>query len=1529
MKFAKKVLSIVLSSIIFMSSITGTVSVLADTSFLPPSEPVYEGISEGITTVKPNVKIDNKYAVSKNDIESGKIDANTNFKNQIDETTLSNYYSFTPTKTGIYSISVKSAPVYVGYNLALYNKYLSKKYFTKADAAEASKTYSNSHEGLYEDTTFSKPLTKDSNKDLVTVENVEDKDAFLSSQTNVKAELYEFREIHSWKYDNNSAKVIPDKETVFTDSYAEHLNLKDDYLIANKTYYFKVTVKSFLDTQEVRNNKGEKYVNVVKTSANPHAQLSIDLVSNNEAKYIIDYHTSDKTQTNYSEDIKPQKVNVPANYIGSGYDEPQYNGEHAVVSKENNYIPYVERHISVPFCTAEYYGCFDSNATTAIVKNTFNDIKVTSFTNYSNNIQTLVLGTNIKSLQGLNKTTAPNLKDVYYSGTKEQWDKIDKTGNDALEQASIHFESDYSDEIIKGTCGKNLTYTFNKTTGVMTISGTGDMYDYTNTNENSTAPWQAFKNKITSILIEDGVTSIGNNAFSYSDAKSISIPDSVTIIGDKAFLHCSITGTFTIPKNINKIGTNAFLYCDNISEFKVDSANQNYCSTENGVLFNKSKTTLIQAPALISTKTYVIPNGVKSISEGAFTNCKNILQFQFPESLNQINMRAFSGSGIENITLPNNINIDTNALFENCTNLTSVKLPNNLTAINSYAFNNCQKLTTIYIPKSVTSIYNNAFKGCENLTDVNYDGYQDQWDKINLGTFLEDAPNANINVIVHKHDYKAIVTKPTCTEKGYTTYICSQCGDSYKTDYIDKIEHSIVIDEAKEATCTSTGLTEGSHCSICNVVIKAQTIIPKTEHQFEISENSATCTKEGYIIYTCKNCGELKANRTNALGHNYITEIIAPTCLQKGYTNHICSRCGDTFKDNFTEKTEHKFGDYVFDNNATCSADGTKTAICTLCGSHSTITAEGTKTPHDLRFVQDTATCTQSGYLISNCKNCDYISKVFSPKKDHTYILESNTATCQHEGECTFKCSVCNDTYKQPSPKTDHNYYEWNITKQPSCQNYGLAVRSCRNCGATDSKHLDKVAHSQISVEEIAPTCQKTGLTAGTICKVCGEVINGRQPIAKISHNYILDEVASRPATCTETGMNYYKCTMCGNSYETVTSIKSHNYELIEHNDSTPNKRGYDMFKCASCNDTYTEWLPYASDNSVLVAAIMMASLFNKADFSQASFEDFKKIYDSCKALANKNSSQEEIDAAITNIINAMTNLVPYADINVFSKACNPTVTYNGESSEETYHSVLYGTEIKVTAPKVDGYVFTCWYDTKSKRIVSEESDYIFYASTNLTLEAIYSTVQSATLTFANQSGQITQQIEKNTEEWNNVDNLASLLPEVPYSYGYTNGRWDYNNDEVLAKLRNGGNVTITPIYDKEDDKDKFNKPDNNSEYEPTATLSFKYNNAYMKGSFIMDTNIPKGCRINSIGIAFYYGNKKMFDPTQMVLTLNNKREVSNFSALIIENRYIVNTTTNGHNWAAVGYITYLNQNNELVTYYTNQVNVINNEWIK
>ena len=200
---------------------------------------------------------------------------------------------------------------------------------------------------------------------------------------------------------------------------------------------------------------------------------------------------------------------------------------------------------------------------------------------------------------------------------------------------------------------------------------------------------------LSSIILPNSLTNIKYSAFSYcTSLTSIIIPNSVTDIGGWAFENCTSLTSIIIPASVICIGNGAFNNCTSLTSIDVESENKNYAS-ENGVLFNKNKTSLICCPAR-KTGEYVIPNSVTSIDNSAFSVCTSLTSITIPNNVIDIGTGAFSScAGLTSITIPNNITTIKAGTFELCTNLSSVTIPSGVKSIEDAAFRECINLTLI------------------------------------------------------------------------------------------------------------------------------------------------------------------------------------------------------------------------------------------------------------------------------------------------------------------------------------------------------------------------------------------------------------------------------------------------------------------------------------------------------------------------------------------------------------------------------------------------------------------------------------------------------------------------------------------------------------------------------------------------------------------------------------------------------------------------------------------------------------------
>ena len=268
--------------------------------------------------------------------------------------------------------------------------------------------------------------------------------------------------------------------------------------------------------------------------------------------------------------------------------------------------------------------------------------------------------------------------------------------------------SDFSSaEPTGGSCGDSLTWSYNEGSKTLTISGTGAMTDYADY-----GPWHSYANVMTVIIIEEGCTHVGNNAFrGLGGVNSVTLPaTSLQSIGDNAFLACYLVPSFSIGKNVSSIGSGAFNGCtEHLNAITVDPDNTHYCDVD-GVLFTKDMKTLVKFPDGKYQENYDIPAGVVTVSSDAFQDNQHIQNISIPASVTAIQPNAFYHS-----TRLSNLTVDAgNAVY---VSQDGALFNKSLTELIVYPMSNSR--TSYTVPDSVTTLSANAFYANFYLQSIN------------------------------------------------------------------------------------------------------------------------------------------------------------------------------------------------------------------------------------------------------------------------------------------------------------------------------------------------------------------------------------------------------------------------------------------------------------------------------------------------------------------------------------------------------------------------------------------------------------------------------------------------------------------------------------------------------------------------------------------------------------------------------------------------------------------------------------------
>ena len=365
----------------------------------------------------------------------------------------------------------------------------------------------------------------------------------------------------------------------------------------------------------------------------------------------------------------------------------------------------------------------------------------------------------------------------------------------------------------------------------------------------------------------------------------------------------------------------------------------------------------------------------------------------------------------------------------------------------------------------------------------------------------------------HVHEYEAVVTPPTCTEQGYTTYTCPEDGESYIDDYVEPLGHTpaaAVRENETAATCTEAGSCEEVvYCSVCKEEISRKRV------------------------------------QTEALGHEWDegTLTTAPTCTQEGVRTFHCTRCSEV-KTETAAATGHIPGP-----EATC----TQAQVCLQCDA---VLAEALGHDWDEGTTEQEATCLREGSVLYACSRCDEVRRESTPKGAHMpETVPGKDATCTDDGLTEgSKCSVCGIVLTEqeviPAAHTPGETVRENeVAATCTAEGSYDEVVYCTVCGYEISREavtVDKTGHTPEALPGKAATCTETGLTDGERCFVCGTVLKAQEEIPALDHSFT-NYISNNDATCTQDGTETAKCDRCEetNTRTVEGSAKGHDYTNV------------------------------------------------------------------------------------------------------------------------------------------------------------------------------------------------------------------------------------------------------------------------------------------------------------------------------------------------------------------------------------------------
>lgn len=694
-----------------------------------------------------------------------------------------------------------------------------------------------------------------------------------------------------------------------------------------------------------------------------------------------------------------------------------------------------------------------------------------------------------------------------------------------------------------GTCGSNATYVYDESTNTLTISGTGAIKNYGVTPLNR-VPWYDYRETCTTVIIEEGITEIGDRSFYQMAAlENVTLPSTLQVIDDYAFSECTSLVQIKLPDNLETIRQYAFSGCTALAS----------------ITFPDSLTSLGTAR---------LGNVMVGYS---FSDCPNLRTVTYGSGLTTTGKYAFYNSGVKTINWNDSITVVDNYSFFGCS-LVNIEIPEQITDINIRAFANNFALSTVYVYNSECN-YNgivgeDPFNGSQQ--SLTFYGHS----KSTTQTYAEEKGYNFISIdpCAHENLTENVIVEPTCTAEGEKQIICDDCNTILRTEPVDALGHDFVTFETANMTDVDGHVYDYQSCSRCGEENCEYTHSEWVDGYYIVT-STATCTRPGIETKTCNICGQKSTPAYVSAGGHQIDEYTSFTdsnCTEAGSRTGVCTVCGNEITETIPAKghTETITESYTTDDGHTYN-----TCVCSVCGNERSECVHSEWIEGYYTTMQTSeASCTSNGEILYTCTVCKQTKTETIQMTGHAYDegVVTQEPTCTATGEKTYTCANCGDTRRIPVASLGHDFSEESILKEPTCTEKGTGSIKCSRCTETKTYEIAALGHDISNSADYAvtkePNCTEEGTESGT-CARCNQVVELALPA--LGHDYDTENAAVVTApTCTEDGTAQATCNRCGDVSEVAVPALGHNYVFTAITKS--NYITNIEYKCTRCNDVVT-----------------------------------------------------------------------------------------------------------------------------------------------------------------------------------------------------------------------------------------------------------------------------------------------------------------------------------------------------------------------